>query len=110
MKWKGYTVVELLVTVLIIALLMFGVSKCSWWAKSSVHKVICGSNTKVLAISLRQYASDNQGQYPPSNKWCDLLFERSDLYMETFLCRVAEVDMHYYSKEPNESNASNQPN
>ena len=102
MKWRGFTIVELLIVILIIALLMFAAPKCVRWAKSRVFVLICGKNIEELGISLRQYASDHQGQYPPPDKWCDMLYEKNNRVIPPLVCKVARTDTVYRSDNPNE--------
>ena len=60
----GFTLVELLVVISIIALLVSILLPALGKAKSETYKVICSSNLHQMGISLVTYASDNSGKYP----------------------------------------------
>lgn len=62
---KGFTLVELLVVIVIIAVLatlsMFGFSKI----RSKARGATCSSNLRQIGTAMLAYASDNSGQLPP---------------------------------------------
>jgi prepilin-type processing-associated H-X9-DG protein len=40
-------------------------------AKERAQTINCVNNMKQLALAVRIYSSDNNGQFPPAAKWCD---------------------------------------
>ncbi len=70
-KDKGFTLVELLVVISIIALLLSVLMPSLGKAKEQARKVVCGSNFKQIYMSLFMYASENNGASvpyrPPNN-------------------------------------------
>lgn len=100
MKKKGFTLAQLLVAILIIALLMFGVFKCFLWVKENADKIICGNNLKGLGKAIQLYANDYNGRYPTADKWCDLLIEHSGIDEKQFFCRYSGDDPYYRTSEP----------
>jgi hypothetical protein len=49
------------------------------------------SNLHQLALSMKFYADDNNGQYPPTDKWCDLIVDTyfDGVEPDIFVCPVA---------------------
>jgi len=42
-------------------------------AKQKALAVNCVSNEKILAIAIKMYADDHEGQFPPAATWCDAI-------------------------------------
>ncbi len=100
MKKKAFTLVQLLVAILIIALLMFGVLKCLLWVKENADQIICDANLKRLGNAIQLYNNDYNGRYPTADKWCDLLIEHSSIDAKHFFCRFSGDDPSYRTREP----------
>jgi prepilin-type N-terminal cleavage/methylation domain-containing protein len=64
LRSKGFTLVELLVVIGIIALLISILLPSLNKARETANKVKCGANLHSLGQSFVQYANDNGGQYP----------------------------------------------
>lgn len=43
-------------------------------------------NLKRLGLALMMYADDNDGRYPPVDKWCDVLMEEGHVSEKDFIC------------------------
>jgi len=60
MRGMGFTLVELLVVIAVIAVLMGILVPISYTAREQTRAVKCGSNLKQLSLALTTYASDNE--------------------------------------------------
>ena len=77
----GFTLVELLVVIGIIALLIAVLMPALATARAQANRVLCASNVRTLAQVALQYAHDNKGwiprnyahNEPPFPSWVDLL-------------------------------------
>ena len=65
LKKKGFTLVELLVVISIIALLLSILMPSLGKAKEQAKKVVCGTNLRQQGVTLAAYAPDYQNKYPP---------------------------------------------
>lgn len=62
----GFTLVELLVVISIIASLMAILLPALNKARDQAKKIVCGNILKQTGLSLASYAGSNKGKYPPS--------------------------------------------
>jgi hypothetical protein len=57
-------------------------------AKQKAQAINCVNNEKQLALAVRIYAGDHDGQFPPATTWCDAI--RTDVGVEkVFKCAAA---------------------
>src|SRR5882672_7223565 len=61
---QGFTLVELLVVVAIIALLIAILLPAVSAAKEQANRVKCGANLRQIGMAQQMYAGENKGQYP----------------------------------------------
>ena len=64
---RGFTLVELLVVISIIAMLMTLLVPILVGARDSGRQVVCASNLRQIAISALMYSGDNDSYFPPAH-------------------------------------------
>ncbi|UCE99475.1 MAG: type II secretion system protein [Planctomycetota bacterium] len=77
MKRKGFTLVELLVVIAVIALLMGLLMPALARVRQIAHRMICGSNLSSIGKGCLLYAQDNDEEFPKGGV-CDGFIEWSD--------------------------------
>ncbi len=104
---RGFTLVELLVSIGIIALLLALFLPALDRARIITFIPACSKNLKYLGKVIRQYATDHDGSYPTADKWCDLLVQHYKVPEESFVCPSGGKIQYYYAINPNaEPNSS----
>jgi len=83
---KPISLLELLVVVSIVAFLMGILLPALARVKTPSYQMKCGTNLIALGIAIRSYSEQFEGNYPPADKWCDLLIQHCDISSEQFKC------------------------
>ena len=98
----GFTLLELLVVVFIIALLLSMLLPALSRAKGVAQRIHCVNSLRQLELALTMYSHEHEDQFPPRrnhpNRWIDLL---KPYYVETNLLacpakRAEEITKHSY--------------
>ena len=75
MKRIGLTLIEIVVVIAIIAVLMSIFLAVSPRGCPRSHSSWCKSNLHQLSLVMKFYTDENDGQYPATDKWCDLMVD-----------------------------------
>lgn len=57
------------------------------YTESVVFRITCNCHMIYLRKAVKNYAEQNEGKYPPPEKWCDLLYENTE-GAEKIFCRT----------------------
>ena len=97
MKRDGFTIIELVVAAIIIAVLIVGF--CTL-ASIEEHRKRCGVNLLLLRRAITVYANDHDRDFPSADRWCDLLLEYTDVDKERFRCPAQRQGRCHYAMNP----------
>ncbi|MBA7674669.1 hypothetical protein ES703_82890 [subsurface metagenome] len=65
------------------------------------RRVVCLANLHTLGKALAAYAKEQDGKYPTTDKWCDLLIEHAEVSERAFVCPSAGEGLCHYAINPN---------
>jgi prepilin-type N-terminal cleavage/methylation domain-containing protein/prepilin-type processing-associated H-X9-DG protein len=77
-KNRGFTLVELLVVISVIALLMGILVPAAGKAKNIAKRTVCQSNLKQIGVAFRAYLDDNRDVMPPACAFPWFITDQSD--------------------------------
>jgi len=66
-------------------------------ARQLAFRMTCGENLVGLGKAMAIYADNNNGRFPTSSKWCDLLVEQTQVAPTQFRCRGTEEGPSNYA-------------
>lgn len=82
--------------------LILGCVVVSRYLKQERKRIQCAENlTRHLGFALAMYESDNDGRYPPADKWCDVLLTSDLVTKRNFICPAAKQGLCHYAMNPN---------
>src|ERR1700753_2477634 len=93
----GFTLVELLVVIGIIALLISILLPALNKARRSANQVKCASNMRQIALGMIQYISDNKGMFPIGQ----LAAANTNIYPQNGFYWANELVIQKYITAPN---------
>ena len=85
-----------IVMALLMAILMHALSK----TRVLALRVVCSANMHGIANAISMYAEDN-GAFPTTSKWCDLLIENQNVDQKQFRCPTAPEGPSNYAINSN---------
>ena len=100
-KISGFTFIELLIVLAIVALLWGLLMPQLSQAPELESRLACGKNMKELYIAMDTYAQDNNGNYPTAQNWCDLLVKQSEEIEKLLMCNSNKDARSTYAINPN---------
>jgi prepilin-type processing-associated H-X9-DG protein len=64
-------------------------------------QILCGTNLSRLGTAIRLYSDENDGKYPISSRWCDLLLQGGHVTEKHLVCESAKHGRCHYAMNPN---------
>jgi prepilin-type processing-associated H-X9-DG protein len=103
-KGIGFAVAGIAVPVVILpilALMMGILMPALAEVRRMAYRVTCGSNLQGLSRAMTVYISENDGNFPEGDKWCDLLMENAYVSPKQFICKGAMEGPSNYALNKN---------
>ena len=103
---RGFTLVELLVVISIIAVLISLLLPALSHARSLALRIVCASNMQQVGVALAEYSDEYRGQYPLGNtaSWPFGVFSGNYITMQNENYPTWGLGMLYYSSFGSSSN------
>ncbi len=86
LKWAGLSVSGILLNGFVVFIFIFGYVSRVGRENSIEQMQSCAANLRVLGLTIFLYADENDGMYPISDKWCDLLIKYANVTESEFRC------------------------
>ncbi len=96
LKGKGMAITGIVLPVVVVPLLMAILMPALFQVRLLAQRMLCFENLSMIGKATEVYADNNNGKFPASQKWCNLLIEYADASEKMFICKGAcEGSCHY---------------
>ncbi|MCF6157586.1 MAG: prepilin-type N-terminal cleavage/methylation domain-containing protein [wastewater metagenome] len=85
---KGFTIIEILITSIIIAILSSIILPVLFAVKQKSQQIVCSNNLRQLFLAIEQYTNDNNGLLPRTNNSDKSRDDTKDCYTEVWFKAV----------------------
>ena len=106
-KYRSWRLAALFLsgTTVSFVLFIWGLGAFSRGVAEALAEARCSMNLYVLGLQMEMYSTDNHGEYPAPDKWCDLLMKNTVHKFEEceriFVCPSAGEGSCHYAINPN---------
>ncbi len=102
LKGKGLAITGISISAIELMLAILILMPAIARAPFVIPRITCMINLKQLGAATRMYADNNKGQYPASDKWCDLLIKYNPkLNQKNFRCKRDQKGPSSYAMNKN---------
>ena len=104
LKGRGLAIAGIAAPVVLIpfiALLMGIMMPALARVRTIAHRMVCGTNMSGLGMAMMIYSNDNDGDYPTTSQWCDLLIKHADVNECMLQCKSAPEGPCNYAMNKN---------
>ncbi len=101
LKGSGLAIAGICVPIVLLPITMGILAPALARVRQLSFRMTCGENLHSLGLAMRAYAADNNGQFPTSARWCDLLAATMNVNLRMFQCRGAGGERCNYALNKN---------